>query len=82
MDCGFRCALRDDETSQICKNTYPRTQTLMHNRRTVLTGTRIMSRMFVEGGGAGWRALGAFVGDEPYIRASESRFHGTCETGE
>ena len=55
---------------------YPPAQILKHNRRTVLTGTRIMSRMFVGDGGAGWRALGAFVGDEPHIRASENRFHG------
>ena len=61
---------------------HPRPQNLKHNRRTVLTGTRIMSRMFVGDGGAGWRALGAFVGDEPHIRASENLFTALCEAGE
>ena len=61
---------------------YPPAQILPHNRRTVLTGTRIMSRMFVGDGGAGWRALGAFVGDEPHIRASENLFTALCEAGE
>jgi transposase len=56
---------------------YPPALNLMHNRPTVLTGTRIMSRMFVEDGGAGWRASGASVGDEPHIRASENRSCGT-----
>jgi hypothetical protein len=58
------------------KKLYPSAQNLMHNRPTVLTGTRIMSRMFVGDGGAGWRTSGAFVGDEPHIRASENRLHG------
>ena len=61
---------------------HPPTQILSQNPPTVLTGTRIMSRMFVGDGGAGWRALGAFVGDEPHIRASENLFTALCEAGE